>query len=206
MGVLILPQPSSIDPRVMRHLVRLSRSFRRLSLQKPNCFRDSVDVTEASKITVDVEEIDRLVEQRLLFALRDFDVFAYDGHPILAVARRWLVLELGNLFTSQLFVFVAVRDDNLLFVVWLAATFVVGLRLLLVATSERFPRTFVERFGDFHQVWLRVVAEHELDSVVVPAIEVFRQREVGVASQQDLAKAGGTTMIDRQIKIRSLQR
>jgi hypothetical protein len=47
-----------------------------------------------------------------------------------------------------------------------------------------------------HQVRPGVVAEHEAHALVVPAVELGREREVGVAPQQYVAKGSTLCTID----------
>jgi len=44
-----------------------------------------------------------------------------------------------------------------------------------------------------------VHAENELHTFFAPAVEVLGEREVGIASYDDLFKASGSTLLDRQV-------
>ena len=53
--------------------------------------------------------------------------------------------------------------------------------------------------GGLDEVGLGVVAEDEADAVGVPAVELGREREVGIAPEQDVAEPGLPAQLDRSV-------
>jgi len=53
--------------------------------------------------------------------------------------------------------------------------------------------------GGLDEVGLGVVAEHEAHPVGVPAVKLGREREVGVASEQDVGEPGLPAQLDRSV-------
>jgi hypothetical protein len=136
----------------------------------------------------DVKEVADLVEQTK-FAFFLGDVFADHDHAILGSACCGPRRELSNLFGLQAqgceFVF---AHDGVFAIGRAVAGFCVGFGWL--TTMQGLPSVFRQIVGDVDQVGLGIESENEADAaIVVPAVEMFGLREIGVATQENLAKA-----------------
>lgn len=150
----------------------------------------------------DGEEVPDIVEEHVVAAL-DAQVLAQQDDAIRSRARGWLVVELREIFGLELDVFVALFDDELLFVAWWTLSPLVlfderpfGPPLQL-AVGVR-----VEAVGAALQWLVGVVAEDESDAVVGPAVSVPGLRKIGIATEQDVGESATPTELHGLVEIR----
>lgn len=96
------------------------------------------------------------------------------------------------MFDRQLNVFELALLDDLLFDPFRTRARL-GLDHVTRFAFEHVPGGFRQVFRHFVQLGHRVEAEHELHTIVVPAVQMHGLRKIGVAPQADAAKAGTTT-------------
>src|SRR5690606_20257859 len=116
-----------------------------------------------------VEEVANLLEKELLAAL-DIDLFANCYHTVYSRALSWLIIKLRIRLASQLLVSVALGLDKRFLVVGASCARFCN---RWPASPKRRPLRIFQRIGKFDQVRHGVNAEHKLDALIVPAIEVL---------------------------------
>src|SRR6266446_4276418 len=142
----------------------------------------------AHPIVADVKEVTDLVEQPQLTLFLG-DILADHDHAIVTRAGSGTISELGHLFVLQPQRFVAALTHNLVLDIVGALPWG-GHRLVLGWTLEFLPAALGQSAGLVLEVVLGIVAENEANTcVVVPAVQVFGLREIGVAAEQDGAEA-----------------
>ena len=147
----------------------------------------------------DVEEAFAVVEQFLL-PLGDFQILPHHNHPVRLAAQRRRIFELGDVLFTELDVFeLPLFDDPLLDILRPPAG--LGFDRLARPAFQTLPSTGGEIFRHFIQVGHGVDTEDELHTVGIPAVQVRRLGEVGVAPQGDLTEAGPTAQGDGSIQI-----
>jgi len=136
----------------------------------------------------DVEKVANLImEPKFAFFLGD--VFADHHHAKLGRASGGPIGKLSNLFglQTQCFKFM-LAHEGLFDVRHSLPSLGFGLRSLAALQGK--PGVFRQILGDAFEVVLGIVAEDEADAtIVVPAVEMFRLRKIGVAPHEDFAKA-----------------
>src|SRR5690606_16553413 len=131
-----------------------------------------------------VEEVADHVAEGSLPTFLD-DVLLQDHHAVGLLRLRRLVIELGDLLGLEPLVEIPVlANERLLDARLLCATLVLedSLRLSL----ELFKFGLWEAIRQRNQRFAGVVAEHESNTVLRPSVEMLREREVGVAAEQDV--------------------
>ncbi len=59
----------------------------------------------------------------------------------------------------------------------------------------------VKLIGLLHEVAVRIKTEHEADAVVMPAVKMPCQREIGVTAQHNVPEARAATQFNGAVKV-----
>jgi hypothetical protein len=118
------------------------------------------------------------------------DVLTDHDHAILGSACCGPVRELSNFFglQAQGCEFVFAHDG-----VFAIGRAFAGLRFRFgsLTTMQGLPSVFRQKLGDIDQVGFGIETENEADAaIVVPAVEMFGLREIGIATEENLTKTG----------------
>ena len=129
------------------------------------------------------------------------NLFVQHHNAIRSITLARTVIELGDSLASKFLVEVIVLHHNGLLLSGPFGSWFGRRCFERASPPHRFPSRFVKVFGDLNQIWHRVDPEHELHAIIVPAIEVLRQCEVRVASQDNFAKARRATTLHGKVEV-----
>src|SRR5229473_5683515 len=153
----------------------------------------------AQPIVADVKEVTDLVEEPQLTLFLRY-ILADHDHAIVPRAGGGTIIEFGHIFVLQPQRLVAALTNNLVLDVVGALPWG-GHRFVLGWTLEFLPAALGQSSGLVLEIVLGVVAENEANAcVVVPAVQVFGLREIGVAAEQDGAEATAQARSDGTVE------